>query len=422
MTAAALPAEGVARSPSLPVAVLLAVTPALAVAQFRAMALAVTVGFALAIAAHWRNHRSLPWPRLTALSGLAAALVAWLALSSLWSPDLLQGLGTAGGLAALLVLAAMTARALEQDGAANRRLIGLAVAPGLLLGIALLALDYATGNWFRLAVRGFPEWTPRVFFGLKPAVSVLVLLLPLVLAVPGLNRAARGAILAAGVAVALWLPAESAKIAALAGVAAGIGAAFAPRLLPRLTAAVLALLVLAMPLLLAASFTRPPDLSALPFSAAHRVLIWDFVIGRVAEKPVLGWGADAARAIPGAEDGFSTEVLDRFGLTSPEERDVFGRHASRLPLHPHNAALHVWLETGLVGAVIAAALAAAAMLAAAASPIAGATLGVGVSGAITGLLSYGAWQPWWIATVMLAAVALGALQRGHLDAPAQRRL
>jgi uncharacterized membrane protein YfcA len=105
------PGRGFARSPSLPIAVLLGVTPALATAQFRAMALAVTIGFALAIAAHWRNHRRLPWPRATAPVLLVGALIGWTLVATLWSAEARHGLATALGLAALLLLAAMTARA-----------------------------------------------------------------------------------------------------------------------------------------------------------------------------------------------------------------------------------------------------------------------------------------------------------------------
>lgn len=404
--------RGFARSPALPVAVLLGITPALAAAQFRAMALAVTIGFALAIAAHWRNHRRLPWPRPSAPALLSAALIGWALVAALWSAEARHGVGTALGLGALLVLATMAARALEDDDAAHVARIGTVLLPGLALGIALLAFDHASGNLFRLAVRGFPEWNERFSFGLKPAVSVLALLLPLLLLVPRLPRALVGAVVAAGVAAALWLPGESAKIATIAG----LGIAFAARLAPwaaaRLMAAGLALVFLAAPLLFAAVLSRGPDLSPLPGNAAHRVLIWDFALARIAERPVLGWGMDASRSLPGHRDGFDGRTLERFGLTSAEERVAFGQRAAQLPLHPHNAALHIWLETGLVGAVLAAALVAALAFALGAVPaVTAAGLGVLTSGMVTGWLSFGVWQPWWVATLMLAAVALAALRR-----------
>lgn len=404
--------RGFARSPALPVAVLLGVTPALAAAQFRAMALAVTIGFALAIAAHWRNHRRLPWPRPSAPALICAALIGWALIAALWSAEARHGVGTALGLGALLVLATMTARALEDDDAAHVARIGRVLLPGIALGIALLAFDQASGNLFRLAVRGFPAWDIRITFGLKPAVSVLALLLPLLLLVPGLSRAVVGAALAGGVAVALWLPGESAKIATVAGLGIAFAARLAPRIAARLMAAGLGLVFLAAPLLFAAVLSRGPDLSPLPMSAAHRVLIWDFALARIADRPLLGWGMDASRSLPGHRDNFDNRRLDRFGLTRAEERITFGQHAAQLPLHPHNAALHIWLETGLVGALLAAALVATLALTLGTVPaITAAGLGVLVSGMATGLLSFGVWQPWWVATLMLAAVALVALRR-----------
>jgi len=400
---------GFLRSPSLPVAVVLAIAPGVAVAQFRTMAPMVPIALLLAVIAYWRNHRVLPWPRMTPVLGLSMVLAVWAALSALWSIEAMRGLETAVTLAALVLLGAAAARALEEDAEESRKRLGLALAIGLAIGVVLLGFDHASQNWFRLAVRGFPEWTVFLGFGLKPAVSVLALLLPLVLATP-IPRVAQLAILLPGLGVALWLPGESAKIAALAGVVAAFAAMAAPRLVARGAAALLAVVFLAAPLLFSAGLARNPDLSPLPFSAAHRVLIWDFVTQRIAEKPVLGWGMEASRSIPGGTATFDRATLDRFGLDSPGERGSFALpSAQRLPLHTHNNALQLWLELGGIGAAIAAALVVAVMLAAAATSIAPAALGAAVAGAVTGQLSFGAWQPWWIASMVLAAVVVSAL-------------
>jgi len=386
----------------------MALGPAVAVAQFRTFAPLVPVILLLAVIAHWRLHRRLPWPRLTPVLALSLALAAWGVMASLWAPEILRGVETAAALGGLVFLGAGAARALTEDTAENRRRLGHALVAGLILAAALLAFDHASGNLFRRAVRGFPAWTPFIGFGLKPAVSILALLLPLVLALPGLSRAAKAAILLPGLAVALWLPGESAKIAALAGILVALAATLAPRAMARVSAAALALVFLAAPFLFAAALARAPDLSPLPVSAAHRVLIWDFVTDRIAERPVLGWGMESSRAIPGGTQNFDRATLDRFGLDAPGERAAFSvPNAQRLPLHTHNNALQVWLELGLVGAVIAAALAAAVMLAAGA--IGPAALGVAVSAAVTGQLSFGSWQPWWIAAMVLAAVAVAGL-------------
>jgi O-antigen ligase len=387
--------------------VLLTVGPGMAVAQFRAMAPAVIIAFVLAVVAHWRNRGRPPVPRLTLLPALGLALLIWAAASVLWSIEPVRAVETSLSLAGLVVLAACAARALEADDPANLRRLGGAMVVGVVIGIAVLAFDQATGNLFRRAVRGMPEWTPQLSFGIKPAVSVLALLLPLVLAVPGLGHAARLGIVLPGLAVALWLPAESAKIAALAGLLAVLLSSYAPRAVARLSAAAIALVFVAAPLIFSVAIARAPDLSPLPPSASHRVLIWDFVTERIAERPVLGWGMESSRSIPGGTATFEAATLDRFGLTSEPERAFYARSsAQRLPLHTHNAALQVWLELGLVGAAVAAALAAVAMLAAG-SP---AALGAAVAGAVTGQLSFGVWQPWWIASLLLGAVVAVALR------------
>ena len=398
--------SGFARSPSLPLALLLLVAPALAVAQFRAMAPAVPVALALVIVAHLRLHRALPWPRIGPVLGTAAALLGWMLAASLWSPEPSRGIGTTLSLGGLVLLGAMAGRALEQDRPEHLARIGTALAIGLGIGIVLLALDHGSQNLFRRAVRGFPPWAPPLDWALKPTVSVVAVLLPLLLGVP-MRRVVKGALILGGVAVAIWLPGESAKIAASAGLLAGLAALASPRLVARGAAAVLGAVFLAAPLLFALALPRLPDLSPLPPSAQHRVMTWDFVAERIAERPLLGWGMEASRAIPGGSDTFPPAVLDRYGLTRPEERAVFGRdYAHRLPLHPHNAALQVWLELGLVGGVLAAALVVAILLGAG-TPGA---IGAAVAGAATGQLSFGVWQPWWIATLVLVGV-LAYIQR-----------
>lgn len=404
------------RSPALPIAVLLVVAPGLAVAQFRAMAPGVTIALALAVVAHWRNHGSLPWPRATPILTLSLALLGWGLASAFWSVETQRGIVTVLSLAGLVLLGAAASRALAEDEAAHLRRLGPALAIGLGIGIALLGFDHATQNLFRRAVRGLPDWAPAISFGLKPAVAVLAVLIPLVLGAHGLSRAVRFTLVLSGVAVALWLPGESAKIATVVGLLVALAALSAPRAVTRAAAFGLALVFLIAPLLVAMAMPRLPDISPLPFSAAHRVLIWDFVTERALEHPIRGWGMEASRAIPGGSETFPFATLDRFGLTSANEQIAFSRSGSqRLPLHPHNAALQIWLELGLVGALLATGLALAVIRAAGGAPIAAAALGAATAGAVTGQLSFGVWQPWWVATLVFAAVlipALGPPRRG----------
>ena len=178
-----------------------------------------------------------------------------------------------------------------------------------------------------------------------------------------------------------------------------------------LLAAVLALGQLSMPTLLEQVPNWERLIQALlkaPTSVVHRWKIWEFVTARIAEHPVVGWGLDASRAIPGAG------------------RKVFGEYGEILPLHPHSGFLQIWLELGAVGAVAAAVFVASApfLLRRAAGdwPTTAIFTGTFAAYMVVGQLSYGIWQNWWIATGILGlALAMAGreepLRKGTDGAP-----
>jgi exopolysaccharide production protein ExoQ len=69
--------------------------------------------------------------------------------------------------------------------------------------------------------------------------------------------------------------------------------------------------------------------------AVHRMYIWKFTSNHILEKPITGWGMNAARSIPGGKN-----------ITRDKYRQSYGEN---LPLHPHNVVLQIWLELGLPG-------------------------------------------------------------------------
>src|SRR5690348_3874511 len=157
--------------------------------------------------------------------------------------------------------------------------------------------------------------------------------------------------------------------------------------------------ILAAPVILPAFGRLPAVLAtadAIKGSAGHRLLIWSFVGDRIAERPLLGWGLDASRAIPGGKD----EI--RPGL-------------SRLPLHPHNAALQLWLELGLTGALLPALFVGWFWLRLATVPwprlyaaAAGGSLAAALAVASG---AYGIWQEWWLGTLGLTLFAVLVMAR-----------
>lgn len=125
----------------------------------------------------------------------------------------------------------------------------------------------------------------------------------------------------------------------------------------------------------------------LPRSWAARLDIWAFASTHMAQKPLFGWGLDASR--------------------------TFGQD---IPLHPHDAALQLWFELGLPGALIGALIwgfvfwrfAEAApqrrRFAAAGCAVATVCLTIGA-------VSFGLWQEWWICLMALAFAAVVVLGR-----------
>lgn len=377
-----------------PLAIALAAVPFVIVLQNRTLAPITLLAFGGVILAGWRAGWRPSAPPL--LVWPAVALLGWAMVSILWAPEAGRVADSVLRLGATLALAVLAADALR--GAAPSPLIPRAAAIGLAVGIAAALFDDLSGHALRAAVRGLREAPLTLSFGLKNAASVVALLLPLAVFAPSLPRWPRVALGVSGAVVALLLPGESAKLAVLAGLAVGMAASVAPRVTRVSLAGTVAVLVLALPWVLGAALPR--DVSALPFSAAHRLLIWDFTAERIAERPVLGWGMGSSRAIPGGTERTSQETRSAFGLTAQDAHHWF-IHQQMLPLHPHNMPLQIWLELGGVGAVLMALLLGLTALACR-NP---ASCGAFAAALVISLLSYGMWQYWWVAGLMLAVVS-----------------
>ena len=330
-------------------------------------------------------------------------LMGWGAITAIWAPE--------PGRAALLAitLAAMMLLAHGATGAAQGARLMPWIGFGLVFGLAAAFGDWQSGNALRAAVRGLKDVPPALMFGLKPAASLMALLLPMAFALPW-PWVTRAALLVLGAGVLISLPGETARLATIAGLAAALLSLAAPRLVPRLVGAGVAVLILLMPLLVA--FVPQIPSANLPPSAVHRLVIWDFAAQRIAEKPLTGWGLEASRAMPGGQAQPDAATLDRLNIKASAQRQFLALpHVGVMPLHPHNGALQLWLELGGIGALIGAALMLA--LGFAASRSAAPAVGAGILGsaAVTGMLSFGLWQAWWVASLLLAIVAL-ATQKG----------
>ncbi|HZB91893.1 MAG TPA: O-antigen ligase family protein, partial [Stellaceae bacterium] len=329
----------------------------------------------------------------------------WAALSALWSPipghSLFEALRFLAIAAAGLVVAG-SAAALGAH-AARRSLRALLA--GTALAILLLQLERHAGEPIAHWLSGLSPAEPLAIARYDRGVTVLLLL-----AVPGAAFLAQRqswrlfALLA--VAVAATISEFASHTAILAFAVAALTGAVASRW-PRFVAAAL----VAGPLLIATLFPLlAPGGAAiaeiqravpmLPPSAIHRLAIWRFASDRIADRPVLGWGMDSARAIPGGR----LPVIELY----PQLR--LSPLAQAMPLHPHDAALQWRLELGLPGLALLLALLALLLwrLAAARDAPWRTALAFAYAGAAltVALLSFGAWQAWWLSLVWLGAAFL----------------
>jgi O-antigen ligase len=388
--------------PGLPIAIAHLAAPFVAVLQSKAMAPLALIPMAITLLLGWRAgwRPSLP---IGAVLMFGLILVAWAAITSLWAPDSGRAAMLALTLAAMMLLAHGAASAAQ--GGRLMPWIGF----GLVLGLAAAFADWQSGNALRAAVRGLKEVPEALMFGLKPAASLMALLLPMGFALPW-PWLARAALLLVGAGVLISLPGETARLATIAGLAAALLSLAAPRLVPRLIGAMLGLAILVMPLLV--GFIPKMPTANLPLSAVHRLVIWDFTVARIAEKPLTGWGLEASRAMPGGRAQPDTATLDRLNITNPAQRAFLANpHVEVMPLHPHNGALQLWLELGGIGALLGAVLMLALGFAASRSAVPAVGAGMLASAAVTGMLSFGLWQAWWVASLLLAMVALHLIPR-----------
>lgn len=172
-------------------------------------------------------------------------------------------------------------------------------------------------------------------------------------------------------------------------------------------ACVIVALIVMLPFvhLLAGSAVLVRDFPFLPNSLLHRVEIWRFAAERAWERPLLGWGLDASRDMPGG--GADVQVWIRLG------DGQLGTFPSQiLPLHPHDFLLQVWLELGFVGVGLMVLLLGVMLWACRKSTpaLAGFMAALTVAAA-----SFSLWQSWWLATLFLAAAMAVAMTKKTLS-------
>lgn len=391
------------RAPETVFCALAFLLPPIAVLASKAVVVLLVAGAALALLGHWL--RSAPWPEIPWRPMLLIALLLlWSAAASGWSPDparaMLLALRLAGLFAAALALFALAGGLSD----AARRRVAQALALGLAIGIAVMVEERLFGTPAMALLHGEVEGDYHRLSRLNRGATALAILSWPVAA--HLWRARFGAwALVLPLALLLGLLAFESS-AALLGLAGGLAVA-ALALLNRRTARLLLILAIVVALgggtfiargLFAAGLS---EASWLQSTARHRVHVWNFTAERILERPILGWGFDAARNFPA------------------RDAEPYRNKSKVIPLHPHNAALQINLELGAPGTVLAALLL-AAMIAGTArlDRTAGtAALAMAATALLIALTAYGIWQSQWLALLALAVVMVRASAATEAPAP-----
>ena len=137
----------------------------------------------------------------------------------------------------------------------------------------------------------------------------------------------------------------------------------------------------------------------IPNAWYHRLTVWKVTSERIEQKPFLGYGYDTSRALYKKGDEIRYQRYDKSGNL------IVGIISEPIPLHPHNVVLQIWLELGIAGAIFLATL-----LFFLIKSIFGENLtkrdrfaGIGILITIfsINLISYGAWQNWWLGTQIM---------------------
>lgn len=348
--------------------------------------------------------RTVAWRDLAAPAAPFAALVLWGACSALWSIDparsLLIALRLAGLFAAGLALFVSVPAIAEPERLLRCFFVGL------LIGLALLIIERATGGMLTRPFFARPFAAPQ----LNQASDTLAILVLPTSATLWLRRRRGPALLllAATAATVFSLVGTAAQTCLVVGVLAALPFTRWRRLLAPAAALASVLVIVTAPLTFGrlaqiAPLLRTAD--ALKSSVPHRLLIWSFAGERIAEKPLLGWGLDSSRAIPGGQ-----------AWIRPSQ--------PWLPLHPHNAPLQLWLELGVPGAVLLALVAARLWLALgfARCPPLFAAAGAGALAAAfaEALGTYGIWEEWWVGTLWFSLFLILVMAKSLPPAPQKR--
>jgi len=348
---------------------------------------------------------------------LMTLLIGWAAISSFWAINPERAITSSVRIALICISLIVLIDATKKLDQEQRQKFGYWLVGGTVTGLmltgTLILSSSAVSAWL-----GGSGLTGPELANLNRTSSVISLLVwPVALILAQIySRLAAAAVIVLSALLLFALAPSTPLVAFVVGLVAFVIAWISHGLGKRVLLLAFVGAVVVIPLL---DVLAPPLIDFLasniasPHSEIHRLVIWQFAAEHIFEHPLVGWGLDASRAIPGNSEQL---FLFHFGATAET--------GQALPLHPHNALIQIWLELGLVGVILVGAIfslvvasipkslhnraRSAALIATTACSFTIAQLGFGI------------WQGWWMATLGLM-VMIAIATATNASAPAARQ-
>lgn len=358
----------------------------------------------------------------------ALAFGALAALSAAWTQgDPGDSLVKALLLILIGVATAVACRSLWRDRPTALAAVNAGLIAAVVLGSAFIVVELLTNQWLtRRLFEIFPSltagyekhlryrdgqlaWLSETNANRRSGIACLLfwpaLLAAGLIEAPRVRWLVRGALCGLMAVILVFTEHQSSQLAALAGAIVLAIASFTPRAARALVMVGWCVAVLLIVPLAGLAFNAGLHQKPWMFStAAQRVVIWGFTARQVADRPLLGVGADAT---PTLDERRLKQEIEKIAVS---HGDAYGFRTSR---HAHNVYLQVWYELGAVGAFLfltigLTVLHAVGQLSARLQPY-----GLALFAATASMIatSYGLWQAWFqgaIAFAMIAFVAAAA--------------
>lgn len=279
---------------------------------------------------------------------LTVAFFAWVSLASLWSVNPAEALKLDLRLIGVTIAGLLLLNAVEGQSQETKQHIAKALLVGVVLASILLLIEATLNAPITKTIKGKDLDAAMNLSRFNRGASFLGISLWIVAAIYAKKLPLLWRLIFPVLPLGLlyFAPSESSLLAVVLATSWYFFFYFCPKLGFRVLPALMIVSVLIMPF--ATRFVEPlydaQSSQSIPFSAKHRFFIWDYVSSQILDNPFRGWGFDSARDYPnnGVENYVHVDV-------NGNERALGGRIIS---LHPHNFALQVWLELGLIGAIL----------------------------------------------------------------------